>query len=110
MGGRYILNIFKKAVDEWGEVPQIAQMFEEMGELMTAISRFYFRKRKDTSKEDVAEEIVDVWIMTQQMLEIFDIKDLVLSIYNLKMKQLAKQLEVGKNFKIDVKTGKEYFR
>jgi NTP pyrophosphatase (non-canonical NTP hydrolase) len=110
MGGRYILSIYKRAVDEWGEVPQIAQMFEEMGELMTAISRFYFRKRKDVSKEDIAEEIVDVWVMTRQMIHIFDIEDMVKDMEVLKLEQLERQLDLGKNFKIDVKTKKEYFR
>ena len=104
------MNIYRKAIDKWGEIPQIAQMFEEMGELMAAISRFYFRKRKDVSKEDIAEEIVDVWIMSQQMIEIFDINEMVKEMYNFKMNQLAKQLELGKNFKIDVKTGEEFFR
>jgi len=104
------VSIFKKAVDEWGEVAQIAQMFEEMGELMTAISRLYFRNRKDVSKEDVAEEIADVWIMTKQMIEIFDIHDLVQWCFDFKIEQLTRQLEVGKNFKMDVKTKKGYFR
>ena len=104
------LNVYKEAILRWGEIPQIAQMFEEMGELMTAISRFYFRKRKDVSKEDIAEEIVDVTIMMEQMKEIFDIRKEVKDIYKLKMKQLHKQLDLGKNFKVDVKTKEEYFR
>lgn len=103
-------NIFKQATELWGEVPQIAQMFEEMGELMVAISRYYFRKRKDVSLEDIAEEIVDVRIMTKQMEEVFGIHDLVKEYWDLKVKQLTQQLEKGKNFKIDVKTKKEYFR
>jgi len=103
-------SIYKRAVDKWGAVNQIAQMFEEMGELMTAISRFYFRERKDVSKEDIAEEIVDVNIMTKQMEYIFGIEDKVKDFFDLKMKQLERQLSIGKNFKIDVKTKEEYFR
>jgi len=105
-----VSNVYKRAIKEWGEVNQIAQMFEEMGELMTAISRFYFRKRKDVSKEDIAEEIVDVTIMTKQMIELFDIQEMVDEFFELKIKQLYKQLDKGKNFKIDVKTKEEYFR
>lgn len=103
-------NIYKQAIEKWGEVAQIAQMFEEMGELMTAISRFYFRKRKDVTKEDIAEEIVDVGIMMKQMEELFDINDMVDDMYKLKVVQLSRQLDEGKNLKIDVKTLEEYFR
>lgn len=57
-------QILRKAVREYGALPQIMMLFEEMGELMTALNQ-WTRGRVDPSQ--IVEEVADVYIMLQQL-------------------------------------------
>lgn len=61
-----------QAVDTWGEDVQIDIALEELGELVTALSRL---RRHRVTEADVAEEIADVQIMLDQMQIVFDEPD-----------------------------------
>lgn len=62
------ISIAIRALDVLGEKSQIDQTIEECAELIVALQHF---KRKRVSKEEVAEEIADVQIMTEQMTILF---------------------------------------
>lgn len=62
------MKLEQRAIEAWGEEAQIGMLYEEMGELMTAIQHY---RRGKTGKEEVLGEIVDVQLMLQQMEEIF---------------------------------------
>ena len=67
-------NIYKDAIDKWGETAQLDQMIEEMAELTLAISK-YKRQFNDSlleyQKAGVMEnlfiEIADVKLMIEEM-------------------------------------------
>ena len=61
-------ELYLKAIDSWGQLPQIDMVFEECGELTTSLAR-YLRGR-DTA-DDVITEIADVSIMMEQMAVLF---------------------------------------
>jgi len=88
----------KMAIDTWGADAQIGQLFEEMGELQTAISRYHYRNRG--TLKDIAEEIVDVSIMVREMTELYDIHELVSHWLDIKTEKLGKQLKLGKNYAV----------
>lgn len=72
-------EVFKAALDQWGEEAQVGMCIEEAGEMLTAINHF---KRGRIEKSQLIEEFVDVYIMMNQMRwmnqklfdEIFDFK------------------------------------
>lgn len=57
-------EIFKRAVEKHGALPQIGMLYEEMGELMTAINQWI---RGRVPVETVAEEMADVCVMLHQL-------------------------------------------
>jgi NTP pyrophosphatase (non-canonical NTP hydrolase) len=61
-------ELYLKAIDTWGQMPQINMVNEECGELITSLAR-YLRGR-DTA-DDVITEIADVSIMMEQMAVLF---------------------------------------
>ena len=61
-------KLYRRAIDTWGQMPQINMVYEETGELSTALARF-LRGRADSY--DVITEVVDVWIMMEQMAVLF---------------------------------------
>lgn len=62
------LELYKRALSDWGIRPQVMMVMEETGEMLNAIGK-YDRGRLD--KEDVITELADVWIMTEQMATFF---------------------------------------
>ena len=71
--------LYGQALKKWGTQAQIDMAFEEMAELMVALS--YARRRSvkyKVSKEELVDEITDVRIMLEQMEFIFklDIQEL----------------------------------
>ena len=54
-------SVFKSAIDQWGRDSQLACAMEECGELISAISKYFFRDRCPIT--DVAQEIADVEII-----------------------------------------------
>lgn len=65
-------ELYQKAILKWGELPQINMVYEETGELTTALAR-YMRGR-DT-EADVITELADVSIMIEQMAVLFGYED-----------------------------------
>ncbi len=61
-------DIYKKAVDKWGDEAQIMSAIQEMAELIKELTDI---RRNRTSDEKIASEIVDVEIMLKQLKYIF---------------------------------------
>ena len=61
-------ELYTKAIDTWGQMPQINMVNEECGELITSLAR-YLRGR--ATEEDVITEVADVAIMMEQMAVLF---------------------------------------
>lgn len=61
-------KIYKRAVDVFGNEPQIISAIQEMAELIKELTDV---RRNRTSKEKLATEIVDVEIMLGQLKYIF---------------------------------------
>ena len=65
---------FQVAFERFGEPHQLMLCFEEMAELMKAISKA-IRYSREGHKTHITEEIADVEIMLEQVKMIFDIDD-----------------------------------
>ena len=86
-------QVLKKAIEKWGTDSQILMFFEEVGELMQAISKIYRDKGKgEYDLAILAEEIADVEIMLEQLKVIFGVEELARNIYRLKLKRLEEML------------------
>ena len=57
-------KIYRHALDKWGNDAQMHMVFEECGELMSALAKVY---RNRSTAEDVLTELADVSIMVEQM-------------------------------------------
>lgn len=57
-------EVFKAALDQWGEKAQIGMFIEEVGEALTAINHY---DRGRIPLEELVGEFVDVFIMVSQM-------------------------------------------
>ena len=66
------LELYKEAIEKWGEDAQINMLNEECGELITAIAQF---KRGRTSHHDVMTELADVFIMVEQIASMMNYDD-----------------------------------
>lgn len=91
------------AVKKHGALPQIGMLYEEMGELMTAINQW---TRGRVQIERVAEEMADVCIMLQQLSHVVEaltqgeldaagFDDLTEGFFDSKMERLAMRLVMG---------------
>ena len=83
------MNVFKQAIEFYGETNQKRMLQEECAELIQAIS-------KDIRGEqhNVEEEIADVLILLEQALRIYD-KDIVSGWYDYKIKLLKTKIKEG---------------
>ena len=66
------LELYKEAIEKWGEDAQKEMLYEELGELITAVAQF---KRGRTSHHDVMTELADVFIMVEQIATIMNYDD-----------------------------------
>lgn len=66
------IELYQNALSKWGEEAQLNMVYEEVGELLTALARY---KRGRASQKDVITELADVSIMIGQMATLFDYKD-----------------------------------
>ena len=87
-------QILSAALYTFGAEAQIKMLFEEIGELMTAICQ-YSRGRDKIAH--VAEEIADVRIMLDQMAILFDCEDEVERQRRYKLRRLEQRIEEAKN-------------
>lgn len=62
------LELYKRALSEWGIGPQVMMVMEETGEMLNAIGK-YDRGRVD--KDEVITELADVCIIMEQMATFF---------------------------------------
>ena len=67
-------EVFRKAIDTYGEESQMHMVLEEMSELAKEICKL-LRYSKNQRKRHVAEEVADVEIMLEQIKMIFHIDD-----------------------------------
>ena len=65
------LKIYSTAIEKYGSEAQKEMLYEECGELITAVARF---KRGRTAKKDIITELADVSIMIEQLALILDYK------------------------------------
>ena len=66
------IDLYKEALEKWGEEAQIDMLNEECGELITAVAQF---KRGRTSHHAVMTELADVFIMVEQIATMMDYED-----------------------------------
>lgn len=66
------LNLYKEAIEKWGEEAQVNMLNEECGELIAAVAQF---KRGRTSHHDVMTELADVFIMVEQIASMMSYDD-----------------------------------
>ena len=95
--------IFREAVERYGALPQIGMLYEEMGELMTAINQW---TRGRVELEKVAEEMADVCIMLQQLpyaievlmqqsVEADDFEEMAKTFFDQKVDRLELRMRMG---------------
>lgn len=77
-------EIFLKTINTFGENQQIIKAIEELGELSTALARYFDKNKIDV--KNICEEIADVEIMISQLRLIFS----SISIDDWKAKKLEK--------------------
>ena len=87
-------DIFRSAIDTYGEVMQITVAFEEMSELQKELCKYL---RGSGSQEKIAEEIADVEIMMEQMKMLFNCEAAVLKVREKKVKRLKERMEHKEN-------------
>jgi NTP pyrophosphatase (non-canonical NTP hydrolase) len=85
-------EIFREAIETFGEDNQLFQLCEEMSELIKAVNKW--RRNKELAVkypayvEDVAEEIADVEIMIEQLQMILEIPHN--EIYDIRIKKIER--------------------
>jgi len=84
------LKVMRKALNKWGIELQVNMVFEEVGELLQALSCY---KRSKFSKSDLAEEIADVYLMLKQIEIAFCIEESVKEAKEIKLQRLKERLE-----------------
>lgn len=65
-------EILQKAINTFGANQQIIKAMEELGELSTALARYFTKKDNEANFNNIYEEIADVEIMCSQLRLIFD--------------------------------------
>lgn len=66
--GDSVLQLYNKALNQYGIKAQEWVLIEECGELLNALAKL---KRGRSTKEDIITELADVHIMVEQMAHIY---------------------------------------
>lgn len=67
-------ELYKQAIDKWGEDAQIAMVFEECSELMVVLSHARRSlKHHNIDRGDIITEIADVSLMLEQLCFILNV-------------------------------------
>ena len=85
------VELYKKAIEAWGNASQLLMAVEEMAELTQAISHL-LRGRKN-NKSEIIEELADVEVMCEQLRVIIDKNDKIDKIKEEKLARLSEMLE-----------------
>lgn len=88
MEQKEINEIINKAIETYGQDPQIWMTIEEMSELGNALAKYH---RNRVTKSDICKEIADVLIMCIQMSKIFG-EERVKQIFENKLIRLKERL------------------
>lgn len=62
------IELYKRALNDWGVRPQTMMVMEETGEMLESIGKY---DRGRATESDVITELVDVWIIMEQMATLF---------------------------------------
>lgn len=84
-----INEITTKAIETYGQDPQIWMTIEEMSKLGNALAKY---RRNRVTELDICEEIADVLIMCIQMSKIFG-EERVKQMFEDKLKRLKERLD-----------------
>jgi NTP pyrophosphatase (non-canonical NTP hydrolase) len=88
-------ELYKLAIETYGDEAQINQGIEEMAELIQAVNKFR-RMRNPVTFDNIAEEIADVEIMVDQYKQIYGItENEIILLKKRKLDRLAKRLGVN---------------
>jgi NTP pyrophosphatase (non-canonical NTP hydrolase) len=85
------LELYKKAIHDWGIRSQTMMVMEETGEMLNAMGKY---DRGRANEVDVITELVDVWIMMEQMACFFGWEDFQKE-KERKLERLKKWLDKG---------------
>ena len=66
------IELYKEAINKWGEEAQVNMLNEECGELITAVAQF---RRGRTSHHDVMTKLADAYIMIEQIATMMNYED-----------------------------------
>lgn len=86
-------DIYKRAIETYGEGAQICIVFEEMAELQKELCKYLRGKEPKEQLIRIAEEIADVEIMLEQMKILFDLHKAVDSHKEYKVLRLKQRLD-----------------
>ena len=67
-------DLYKRAIDTWGEEAQKFMVMEETGEMLNALAK---TRRNRSTAQEVITELVDVWILMEQMAIIYGYDEFV---------------------------------
>ncbi|MBQ7285731.1 MAG: hypothetical protein IJW72_05725 [Alphaproteobacteria bacterium] len=82
--------VLKRALQTWGEQPQMMMVVEEMSELMKEILKNVNRKKDNIA--EIIEETADVEIMLEQLKENYNIAEKVEAYKAEKIKLIERRL------------------
>lgn len=94
-------DVFKDAIEEFGEAAQVTMVFEEMAELQKELCKWLRNGNSVELTHNIAEEIADVEIMLDQMKLIFDCAGLSQGYRREKVARLAGRIEKIKKDRAD---------
>ena len=83
-------EIYDRAIAQFGEAHQIMKCVEEMSELTKEICK---SSGGEKNRLHMAEEIADVQITVEQLIQIFDLDQLVKDYRDIKLELLIKRIE-----------------
>jgi NTP pyrophosphatase (non-canonical NTP hydrolase) len=89
-------ELYKRAIIQWGVNAQVMMVFEEIGELMQSISKYFRTDDREILKLSISEEIADVEIMLGQLKEIIYCHETVEEVKKRKLNKLEKLLTTVK--------------
>lgn len=85
--------LYSDVEKKMGRERQLWQVFEELGELMTAMNKYIIRCK--ISEMELADEIADVMIMLEQVVQMFHLDGIVDERKMYKLRRLRERLDDG---------------
>ncbi len=61
-------KLYQQAIKDWGVTNQMFMVMEETGEMLNALAKV---NRNRSTNHEVITEVVDVWVLMEQMAEVF---------------------------------------